>query len=514
MADNWHVGWLREGVAKWNKRRKKVAFVPDLSGLRFFDVLPADFRNNPKTSRYFEKIDLSGAVLINSDLSGLNFSRAKFRGARLSNANLSKSNFQNADFTRADLSGASLDDSYLDSALFDSSNLSESSFERISASGAIFIESGMQSAQRIALASLGARIFPSRTEYLSVNGSLGAADSASKVKEGRGEKKPKNRYDVFFGTNRNPIFERGALVNYGGDKSQDLSYGICEVIVPESHKIGSLGSPMWKRLINLTDDRLRMESLVDLNAELFWSAIQSTELKMKVRERATIFVHGYNVSFNEAVLRAAQIGYDLGMGRGIGLFSWPSKGEYRSYISDEASCESSKYLLADFIEEFVINSLDKSINIIAHSMGCRCVLGALEVLSNGRKSVLKKVIQVILAAADVDTAIMPNLAKHAVGHCKRTTSYVSDGDTALKLSGWLHDFPRVGVMPPPYIFSWMDTIAVNSKDLGDLSHGYLSTSRTVISDVFDVIKHNRPPIQRHGIEEVLHGSSQYWRLKE
>jgi esterase/lipase superfamily enzyme len=69
----------------------------------------------------------------------------------------------------------------------------------------------------------------------------------------------------------------------------------------------------------------------------------------------TLFIHGFNNSFEDAILRAAQIGYDLGIGQGIGLFSWPSQGVKtpKGYTTDEATAEASKYLLADFIEQFV-----------------------------------------------------------------------------------------------------------------------------------------------------------------
>src|SRR6056297_2954820 len=103
MANEWHVKWIAEGCSHWNKRRKKVAFEPDLSDLDFFSQLPPDFRENPKTSRYFEKFDFSNANLTGSNLSNLNFTGANFARANLSGANLSKSNFSKAKFVNADL---------------------------------------------------------------------------------------------------------------------------------------------------------------------------------------------------------------------------------------------------------------------------------------------------------------------------------------------------------------------------------------------------------------------------
>ncbi|MEQ9565895.1 MAG: alpha/beta hydrolase, partial [Pseudomonadales bacterium] len=122
-----------------------------------------------------------------------------------------------------------------------------------------------------------------------------------------------------------------------------MSYGICEVIVPESHRIGSLGSPLWKRLFNRKDDRLKIENLIALNRELFFLHYRQSLESMKVRAVPTLFVHGYNNSFENAVLRAAQIGFDLGLVHGIGLYSWPSKGKKRGYAADEATIEASKY---------------------------------------------------------------------------------------------------------------------------------------------------------------------------
>jgi esterase/lipase superfamily enzyme len=252
---------------------------------------------------------------------------------------------------------------------------------------------------------------------------------------------------------------------------------------------------------------------VGLNEELFFKHLKDSADLMKIRERPTVFVHGFNNTFEDAVLRAAQIGHDLGIGQGIGLYSWPSKGKKRAYAADEAAVEESKYHLANFIETFVENSYEKSINLIAHSMGCRCLLNALEVLSIERRHILSEINQVILAAADVDAAAMRHLSQAALNHSTRTTSYVSDQDKALLVSEWLHDFPRVGVSPPTFVLDGMDTVIVNDMNLGDFSHGYVSSSRVILGDMHSLLKENRPPENRFSIEEYISGSIQCWRLK-
>jgi esterase/lipase superfamily enzyme len=429
------------------------------------------------------------------------------------------SNFNKAKFVYADLSGANLSRSLLTGAVFENSTVLGVSFENVIIADVMFIASALDERQQQVAKTQSAQVFADRDAYrtqLSVRNTLERSMLTPRPHKGIEEevKKRKNRYDVFYGTNRTPIFTRGTLADFDGNLKPTLSYGVCEVIVPEGHKIGSLGSPLWKRLFNRHDDRLRLESLIPLNDELFWSLQRETSGRMKVKERPTIFVHGFNTTFQQAVLRAAQIGYDLGLGQGIGLFSWPSKGSLTGYSADEASSEASKYVLAEFIEQFVNYSEQGSANIVAHSMGCRIVLGALEVLSATKTNVLKCLNQVVLAAADVDTAIMPHLGVHAVKHSTRTTSYVSDRDTALKLSGWLHRFPRVGVTPPTFVLNGMDTIHVNNLDLGEFAHGYLGASRTILNDIFSLLSANSPPDERHAIEAVSLGGQEYWRIKD
>ncbi|AQS49307.1 hypothetical protein BMG03_17040 [Thioclava nitratireducens] len=520
MTAGQHAEWLREGVQSWNRRRKKVSFSPDLRGVNFFDFLPPDFRDSPKTSRYFERIDLSDADLSGANLSHLNFSHGKFSGANLSNSDMSLSNFNGANFKDANLSKANAQMSQFVGSIFENTNLRDADLHGASIIDSTFIGTVLTVSQRRNLEAW-SEINP-KDELLDSPVMRKISDGAMKI-EGAGGlfsrgqavevKTPKIRYDVFFGTNRNKIVQRGEIVDYGDANAEQLSYGVCEVIVPEGHRIGSLGSPLWKRLMNRHDDRLSVHRLISLDSELFGKYIRDSARRMKRKECPTIFVHGFNTTFKDAVLRAAQIGYDLGVGQGIGLFSWPSKGKIYKYTSDEAAVEVSKYLLAEFIKKFISDQEGRRVNIIAHSMGCRCAIGALEVLAKGNTNTLKRINQVILAAADIDAGIMPHQGVDVIKHCRRVTSYVSDLDAALKVSGWLHSFPRVGITPPTFVLSGMDTVLVNDLDLGNFSHAYVGSSRTILSDIFALLKSNAEPVDRHAIERVSDNFGNYWRMK-
>ncbi|MGP4749877.1 alpha/beta hydrolase [Agrobacterium pusense] len=507
-----HAEWLREGVSAWNRRRKKVKFSPNLAGLKLFDFLPADYRDSPKTSRYFEKIDLSSANLEGADLSHLNFARANFKHARLIGADLSLSNFTGARFRYANLTEARVENARFRGANFEHAYLQGVRLESADVERAIFVAAKIDVEQELVLRAKSAVVFQSVAAY-EVAKEQDAFLAMKSRKAGPDDKSGKNRYDVYFATNRTAIFERGELRSFGDADAQGINYGVCEVLVPDGHRVGSLGSPLWKRLWNRQDDRLRLEHLIALSDELFWKFIADMTSKMSVKETPTIFIHGFNTDFESAVLRAAQLGYDLGLGQGIGLFSWPSKGGVLNYSADEAAAEASKYALANFINDFVEKTPGQSVNFIAHSMGCRCLVGALEHLAYTKSPAVEKVHQIILAGADVDAKIMPHQGQRFLKRCRRATSYVSDLDKALKISGWLHGNPRVGFSPPTFVLEGMDTILVNDKDLGDYAHGYFAASRTVLNDIFQLLQSDTPPSKRFTLESVIGSETSYWRIR-
>lgn len=270
MADEWHVKWLAEGVEKWNRRRKRVSFRPDFAGLRFFDVLPEYFRDKPKSSRYFEKIDLSNANLAGADLSDLNFQKASFRGATLREADLSMSNFTGANFIDADLHAIDARNAVLDEAKFNRANLEGANLAGAVAIDTVFIATTLSPTQLSELGESRLRIYATERAYDTekVVG-FSAPPIPKQVVDGEAGSTPKDRYDVYFGTNRNPIYEQGALVDFGKNRAPDVSYGICEVIIPPGHRMGSIGSSLIRRLWNRKDDRLRTRDLISLNMSCF-----------------------------------------------------------------------------------------------------------------------------------------------------------------------------------------------------------------------------------------------------
>jgi hypothetical protein len=97
----------------------------------------------------------------------------------------------------------------------------------------------------------------------------------------------------------------------------------------------------------------------------------------------------------------------------------------------------------------------------------------------------------------------------------RTTLYGSATDIALNISGNLQDVPRLGdtsrgvtIIPP------MDTIDATAVKMDFLGHSYYGDSKTVMSDLFYLIRGGLPPNERFGLEKVQKDQGGiYWRFK-
>jgi esterase/lipase superfamily enzyme len=322
-------------------------------------------------------------------------------------------------------------------------------------------------------------------------------------------------FQVWYGTDRRPNDPQNISAGYSGIRDQKVHYGSCDVFIPKSHKIGSVGSSWIRRLLTLTDDRLKLLETHELEPSAFWNGISRHLSGRDSSERtAIIFVHGYNVSFEEAALRAAQIGVDLSVTGAMAFFSWPSQGSVISYRADEATIEFSEDNIADFMLDFGARSGARTLHIIAHSMGNRGVLRAVNrIVSKVKRRRQKQFGQIILAAADVDADLFRKLSGAYTTLAQRTTLYVSSRDLAVEASRWLHQFPRAGLLPPPLVIPGIDTINVTNADLTALGHGYVGSARDVLQDMHDLIAHGSPPHERFGIQRVMEATGEiYWQI--
>jgi esterase/lipase superfamily enzyme len=322
-------------------------------------------------------------------------------------------------------------------------------------------------------------------------------------------------YLVWYATSRKPLNAADPSQGFGAERDDRIHHGTCRVFIPRSHKVGSTGSPWWKRLATFSDDRMRLLSIDSLPEAAFWQQMRDELANGPIDDQdAVVFIHGFNVDFQEAALRAAQIGFDLQIRGTVAFYSWASRGDVKMYLADEATVELEEAPIADFLCDMALRTGARRVHVIAHSMGNRAVLRAMhQITQQAERRSGVRFGQVILAAADVDARKFHELCQAYRELSERTTLYVSSRDAAVELSRRLHDFPRVGLMPPITTTPGIDTVNAVNADVSLLGHGYVAEARDVISDMHALIRHGTAPRQRFGLRSATTPAGEpYWLI--
>jgi esterase/lipase superfamily enzyme len=322
-------------------------------------------------------------------------------------------------------------------------------------------------------------------------------------------------YPVWFGTNRQPNTQG---TGFTGQRHDRVTRGRVEVYVPEAHRFGETGSSFWQKLkrFDLRDDTLRVQHVERQERQAFFAEIHAA--LQAAREsgespHALFFLHGFNVTFEDAAIRAAQIGVDLKVPGATAMFSWPSRGSVAAYPADEASIEASERAITDFLVDFTGNCGAEKVHVIAHSMGNRGLLRSLQrIAANAQTRGQVKFGQVFLAAPDVDRDLFLDLARLYPEHAERTTLYASDGDLPVHLSAKLHDAPRAGYYTPYTVAPGVDTVAVPDFDLDLLGHSYFAQAEALLHDMFDLMRNGQAPAHRQRIKPALENGVTFWKL--
>jgi len=319
-------------------------------------------------------------------------------------------------------------------------------------------------------------------------------------------------YPVWFGTNRRPSADG---LGFTGERHSRTTLGQVTVRVPEAHRFGETGSSFWSKLkrLDFRDDRLRLHGVKVQDAADFYSSLQAAMQEEGV-PHALFFLHGFNVTFEDAAIRAAQLGCDLAVPGATAFFSWPSRGNVVAYPADEASIEASERAITDFLVDFAAKSGAATIHVIAHSMGNRGLLRALQRIAATAETRGKvKFGQIFLAAPDVDRDLFLDLALLYPKHSERTTLYASNGDLPVHLSAKLHDAPRAGYFTPYTVVPGVDTIAVPDFDLDQLGHSYFAQADALLHDMFDLMRQDASPGRRQRIMPATDGGATFWKLR-
>jgi esterase/lipase superfamily enzyme len=230
-----------------------------------------------------------------------------------------------------------------------------------------------------------------------------------------------------------------------------------------------------------------------------------------------VFVHGYNVTFENAARRTAQMAYDLAFEGAAILYSWPSKGSITGYPVDGTNVQWSTPHLKTFLADVATRTGAQTVHLIAHSMGNRALAGALQsLLAESRAEIHSVFREIVLTAPDIDADIFRrDIAPRLANLPARVTLYASSADKALQASKTYHQYPRAGDSAADMaVIEKIDAIDATAVETGFLGHSYYADNRSVIADLFYLLREGKPPAERFALERVSAGQGVYWRFKK
>lgn len=346
--------------------------------------------------------------------------------------------------------------------------------------------------------------------------SVGGIESVPSSMDYRSEQNDENAdgtsFPVWFGSNRQ-LYQEGKHIFEIRDSmpSAQVKFGKCNVWIPKSHRRGEQKSP-WYR-----PDRWRSdESLQIKEIQLLQDLLGDIRGTMELTETTNhlLFIHGFNNSFQDAILRAAQVGFDLGINGATLAFSWPSRKLIpfvSRYNGDGDAILASRKALASLGEH--IGNLKGTLHVIAHSMGNRALAMSWQSIFEAvRASNTLKIGQVVFAAPDVFQSAFKDDTENIQDFCQRATLYANRTDLALSLSRVLNRWPRAGMLPPVMSLKGIDTIEV-PFNLALFGHTYFAKLIPMLEDLSALIETNAGPAEASSrslflVDEEL----RHWRL--
>ena len=349
---------------------------------------------------------------------------------------------------------------------------------------------------------------------------------------------------VFFATNRK------RLTGEESEDSGELQYGIIELPLDEEliemvtgdlhaatgfyhHQNNKRGNEDDYH-VNLLDGKFKIKLLdsSQYHEELRKCVVDRKASKAEFAGRSLIFIHGFNTSFFEAITAYRNILSSVAFNGCPLIFSWPSQGGALQYGVDLGLADESRYRLAPFLKNILLQGGLTYVDIIAHSLGNRVLMNALMDLSASQwQSQEAGFGEIIMASADVNAKEFLQVAPNIMGMLGRQTTtrkpgltlLVSQTDNALRLAWLAIRAPRVGLWRAgklPFLYPNMDTIDISALHedcwLFCWNHGVSLSNLVVQRDIRNLLLYGtRPPDRRNSllIPVKQHMDRQrYWRF--
>ena len=223
---------------------------------------------------------------------------------------------------------------------------------------------------------------------------------------------------------------------FGAQRAQTPTYARYDIAVPPDREPGQIS---WPRGVpDPATQFLARDIEIFGAAGAFRSDLRRALLQRPSAQReAIIYVHGFNNSFAEGVLRITQLAHDFQFPGVAVHYSWPSAANPLGYAYDRDSTLYARDGLEVLIGQVRAAGAERIV-LVAHSVGSMLVMEALRQKEIGTPgSVLRDIDGVILISPDLDIDLFRTQARRIGTLPQPFGIFVSKRDRVLNLSARL-----------------------------------------------------------------------------
>lgn len=225
--------------------------------------------------------------------------------------------------------------------------------------------------------------------------------------------------------------------------SRQLNYAAFKISIPPNHRPGNIELPTLTPDPALSFATVQQEVLDKPTFEQLTAARSSPRTPLK----ASVFVHGFNTNFQEALFRLAQMAVDADVGGAPILFAWPSEAKLTGYLADKDAVTASRDQLAQVLTMLTRDPAVGEVTVIAHSMGAWLTVEAVRQLRLAHNDAAISRLRIVLAAPDIDVDVFRTQMTVIGPLSPPMTVLVSRDDIALSISSLLaRERPRLGMI--------------------------------------------------------------------
>ncbi len=287
-----------------------------------------------------------------------------------------------------------------------------------------------------------------------------------------------NEVEVFIATSRRLIVGQDPKFY----RSEQLAYLSRTVAVPPNRTAGTV--ELAENPINPETEFFATQSALFSDRVDFQRSVRSAvQARPRGSRDVIIYVHGFNNTFADGVLRIAQLSNDLGT-PGVSVhYSWPSAANPLGYGYDRDSVLFARDGLETLLRT-IANTGAERVLLVAHSMGALLTMEALRQISISEPDwPNREIYGVVLFSPDIDIDVFRSQARRIEPLPERFAIFVSERDRALALSARLTgQTSRLGNIADAEALSELDVVLLDVSEFSSgAGHFTAATSPTLLA---------------------------------